>query len=49
MYDIKLHLMVKLKIWEVWNIVSLPLLQGPLQPIKVLSIGQIDGFKNYIW
>ena len=39
-----------LKLWEMWSIISLPLLPGPLwpgvvAPDRVLSMGQIELFK----
>ena len=44
--------MVRLQIWGVWSNTLLPLLQGPLWsevivPVKILSMSQIDLFKNY--
>ena len=51
-YDIKLHPVLKL--WGVWNTLSLPLLPGPLYPevvipVKVPFIGQVDLFVNYLY
>ena len=46
-YDIKLHQMIKLLVWDVWNNLSLPLLPGSLRSVvivsnKVLSEGEIS-------
>ena len=55
-YNIKLHLMVRLQFWrseECWLLSSLTLIPGPLWlkvvvPVRLLSMGQTDLFKNYL-
>ena len=43
-----------IEIWEYWSTSSLPLLSGLLSPVeqvlvRVLFMGQIDQFKNYLY
>ena len=43
-----------LKLWGAWRTPTLPLLQGPLwsiavEPVRVLSIGQLNMSANYLY